>query len=171
MSDALVIVGASLAGVKAAEGARNAGWTGPIRLVGAEPHLPYERPPLSKGVLAGREAPVSALVHGDGYEAAHDVDLLLGVTVTAIDASEHTVTLGSSGRALRYDKLVLATGSTPRRLDLPGGSLPEVLTLRTIDDSLALLDRLFPGRRTWTSSTTRTWTRRTGCVAVCCSRA
>lgn len=87
MSDALVIVGASLAGVKAAEGARNAGWTGPIRLVGAEPHLPYERPPLSKGVLAGREAPVSALVHGDGYEAAHDVDLLLGVTVTAIDAS------------------------------------------------------------------------------------
>ena len=146
MDDGLVIIGGALAGAKAAEGARKAGWEGAIRLVGAEAHLPYERPPLSKAVLAGRDGPASALVHDDGFEVTHEVDLLLGVAATKIDLAAHTVDL-RGGRQLRYAKLVLATGSSPRRLEISGSALPEVLTLRTIDDSLALRDRLFPGRR------------------------
>jgi 3-phenylpropionate/trans-cinnamate dioxygenase ferredoxin reductase subunit len=145
-TDGIVVIGASLAGAKAAEGARAHGWDGPIRLVGAEPYLPYERPPLSKGVLIGKDPPSSAFVHDLGYEVNEGIDLLLGAMAERVDLAAHTVTL-AGGRKLQYEKLVLATGSSPRRLDLPGAQLPEVLTLRSIDDSLALRDRLLPGRR------------------------
>jgi 3-phenylpropionate/trans-cinnamate dioxygenase ferredoxin reductase subunit len=144
--DGLVIVGASLAGAKAAEGARKHGWDGPIRLVGAEPHLPYERPPLSKKVLVGRDGPTSALVHDDAFEVTSEVDLLLGAPAVGLDLAARIVEL-AGGRRLRFAKLVLATGSSPRRLPVTGATLPEVLTLRTVDDCLALRDRLIPGHR------------------------
>ena len=143
--DGMVIVGASLAGAKAAEGARAAGWKGPIRLVGSEPHLPYERPPLSKSILLGTDGPVTALVHDPGWEVAEDVDLLLGAVVERVDLADRTVEVG--GRTLRFSRLVLATGSSPRVVDLPGHDLPEVLYLRTIEDALALRERMLPGRR------------------------
>jgi len=171
MDDGLVIIGGALAGAKAAEGARKAGWEGAIRLVGAEAHLPYERPPLSKGVLAGREGPASALVHDDGFAVGHEVDLLLGVAATKVDLATHTVEL-RGGRQLRYTKLVLATGSSPRRLEIAGSALPEVLTLRTIDDCLSLRDRLFPGRRlavigaSWIGTEVAASARERGCEVV-----
>src|SRR5271156_4000411 len=89
--DGLIIVGASLAGAKAAEGARSQGWTGPIRLVGAEPHMPYERPPISKDVLIGRKTPLAASVHDSSYYVNNDIDLLLGATVTRLDLAERNV--------------------------------------------------------------------------------
>ena len=144
--DGLVIVGASLAGAKAAEGARKQGWDGPIRLVGAEPHLPYERPPLSKKVLVGSDGPTSALVHDDAFEVTSEVDLLLGAPAVGLDLAARRVEL-AGGRRLRFAKLVLAMGSSPRRLPVTGAALPEVLTLRTVDDCLALRDRLIPGHR------------------------
>ena len=171
MDDGLVIIGGALARAKAAEGARNAGWEGAIRLVGAEAHLPYERPPLSKAVLAGREGPASALVHDDGFEATHEVDLLLGVPATRIELAARTVEL-PGGRQLRYAKLVLATGSSPRRLEISGSALPEVLTLRTIDDCLALRDRLFQERRlavigaSWIGTEVAACARERGCEVV-----
>ncbi len=171
MDDGLVIIGGALAGAKAAEGARRAGWEGAIRLVGAEAHLPYERPPLSKAVLAGREGPASTLVHDDGFEVSSAIDMLLGVAATKIDLAAHTVEL-RGGRHLRYAKLVLATGSSPRRLEISGSTLPEVLTLRTIDDSLALRDRLFPGRRlavigaSWIGTEVAACARERGCEVV-----
>jgi 3-phenylpropionate/trans-cinnamate dioxygenase ferredoxin reductase subunit len=169
--DGLVIVGASLAGAKAAEGARAQGWEGPIRLVGAEPHLPYERPPLSKGVLLGAAAPASALVHDDGFEVTAEIDVLLGAPAVRIDLTDRTVEL-AGGRRLRFAKLVLATGSSPRRLPIPGADLPEVLTLRSIDDSLALRERLLPGRRlavigaSWIGTEVAACARQRGCEVV-----
>jgi 3-phenylpropionate/trans-cinnamate dioxygenase ferredoxin reductase subunit len=144
--DGLVIVGASLGGAKAAEGARSQGWTRPIRLVGAEPHMPYERPPISKDVLIGRNAPLTAGVHDTGYYVDNDIDLLLGGTASRIDLTERTVELNGE-RKLHFAKLILATGSSPRRLSLTNAELPEVFYLRTLDDSLALRDRLLPGSR------------------------
>jgi 3-phenylpropionate/trans-cinnamate dioxygenase ferredoxin reductase subunit len=166
--DGLVIVGASLAGAKAAEGAREEGWDGPIRLVGAEPHLPYERPPLSKEVLLGRNGPTSALVHDDAFEVRSEVDLLLGAPAVRLDLAGRTVEL-AGGRRLRFAKLVLATGSTPRRLPIPGADLPEVLTLRTVDDCLVLRDRLIPGHRlavvgaSWIGTEVTACARQRGC--------
>ncbi|HET6918970.1 MAG TPA: FAD-dependent oxidoreductase [Jiangellaceae bacterium] len=145
-SDGLVIVGASLAGAKAAEGARDGGWAGAIRLAGAEWHLPYERPPLSKGVMQGSEQPSVARVHGDGFYAGHEIEILLGAAATGIDLADSTVTL-AGGRRLRFDKLVLATGSTVRRIPVPGAELDGVCYLRSLDDALALRDLLQPGRR------------------------
>src|ERR1700722_19017756 len=142
--DGLIIVGASLAGAKAAEGARSQGWTRPIRLIGAEPHLPYERPPLSKDVLIGRKAPITASVHDSGFYVNSEIDLLLGGNATRIDLTERTVEL-NGGRQLHFAKLILATGSSPRRLSLANIDLTGVFYLRTLDDSLALRDRLLPG--------------------------
>jgi 3-phenylpropionate/trans-cinnamate dioxygenase ferredoxin reductase subunit len=139
-------VGASLGGAKAAEGARSQGWTRPIRLIGAEPHMPYERPPISKGVLIGRNAPDTASVHESGYYVNNDIDLLLGGTVTRIDLTERTVEINGE-RQLRFAKLILATGSSPRRLSLANVELPEVFYFRTLDDALALRDRLLSGSR------------------------
>jgi 3-phenylpropionate/trans-cinnamate dioxygenase ferredoxin reductase component len=145
-SDGLVIVGASLAGAKAAEGARDGGWAGAIRLAGAEWHLPYERPPLSKGVMQGSEQPSVARVHDDGFYAGHEIEILLGAAATGIDLADSTVTL-AGGRRLRFDKLVLATGSTVRRIPVPGAELDGVCYLRSLDDALGLRDLLQPGRR------------------------
>lgn len=169
--DGLVILGGGLAGAKAAEGARAQGWTGPIRLVGAERHLPYERPPLSKGLLIGEQQPAAADVHPDAFYTTNDIDLLLGTSASGIDLATRTVNL-DGGRALQFDKLVLAMGSTPRRLRIEGGDLPEMLSLRTLDDSLALRDRLQPGRRlavigaSWIGTEAAACARQRGCDVV-----
>ena len=145
-SDGLVIIGASLAGAKAAEGARLHGWSEPIRLVGKESHLPYERPPLSKDVLIGRDPPSIAQVHPGNFYATNEIDLLLGTAATSLSLADKTVEL-EGGRQLRFERVLLATGSSPRSLPIPGADLPGVHTLRTIDDMLALRDQLFSGKR------------------------
>src|ERR1700680_2576644 len=131
---AYVIVGASLAGAKAAETLRDEGFDGTIVLVGEEMERPYERPPLSKGYLLGKAAKSSIYVHEEGWYAAHDVHLLLGSAVTAIDRSGSRVEL-ADGSAIPYDRLLLTMGASPRRLDVPGGDLGGVRYLRTAGDS------------------------------------
>ena len=137
----LVIAGASVAGAKAAEAARASGFDGRVVLVGNERELPYERPPLSKAVLRGEAPPESARVHDDGYYAAHEIELLTGRTVQALDLGTGRVTL-DGGENLPFSAVVLATGAEPRRLDLPGADLAGVHYLRELDDSLRLGDAL-----------------------------
>ncbi len=132
-----VIAGASLAGAKAAETLRDEGFDGEIVLLGSEPERPYERPPLSKGYLLGKDSRDSIYVHAAEWYAEHHVDLREGVTVTAIDRGTATVaTSGPTGDGeVSYDKLLLATGASPRRLTFPGSDREEVLYLRTVGDS------------------------------------
>jgi 3-phenylpropionate/trans-cinnamate dioxygenase ferredoxin reductase subunit len=137
----LVIAGASVAGAKAAEAARASGFDGRVVLVGNERELPYERPPLSKAVLRGEAPPESARVHDDGYYAAHEIELLTGRTVQALDLGTGRVTL-DGGENLPFSAVVLATGAEPRRLDLPGADLAGVHYLRELGDSLRLGDAL-----------------------------
>ncbi|MEV6212004.1 FAD-dependent oxidoreductase [Kitasatospora sp. NPDC051914] len=141
-----VIVGASLAGAKAAEALRAEGHTGPIELIGEEPDLPYERPPLSKGYLQGKTPRAEFEVHPADWYAANDVTLRLGTAVTAIDPDGHTVTLADGGR-VGFAKLLLATGASPRPLPVPGGDRPEVLKLRRVGDSERIRAQFTPGAR------------------------
>jgi 3-phenylpropionate/trans-cinnamate dioxygenase ferredoxin reductase component len=132
-----VIVGASLAGAKAAEQLRAEGFAGRIVLVGAETDRPYERPPLSKGFLLGKEPRDKAFVHAATWYAEHDVDLVLGVQVTALDPKARVVTLDNV-EPLRYDKLLLTTGSRVRTLDVPGSENRGIQYLRTMTQSETL---------------------------------
>src|SRR3954464_12089066 len=117
-----LIVGAALAGAKAAEALRAEGFDGRIVLVGQEPELPYERPPLSKDYLRGESAREKARVHADGFYEGHDIELLTGTTVERVHAAGREVVL-SSGDRIVFDRLLLATGAEPRRLSLPGSEL------------------------------------------------
>jgi len=132
-----VIVGAGLAGAKAAEALRGRGFDGRIVLVGEEPARPYERPPLSKGYLTGEADTASLFTHAETFYPEQTIDLRVSTTVTAIDPADHTVTLGS-GELVHYDKALLTTGSAPRRLGGPGADLPGVHHLRTVADADAL---------------------------------
>jgi len=137
MADTFAIVGASLAGARAAETLRAEGFDGRVVLLGAEPHLPYERPALSKGYLQGSaEAP---FVHPAQWYAEQDVDLRLGTRVTALNPAAHEIETADGDR-LRYTKLLLTTGSSVRRL-------ADAVTLRTLDDSDRLRAALRPGVR------------------------
>ena len=129
-----VIVGASLAGAKAAEALREEGFDGPLVMIGEESERPYERPPLSKDYLLGKADRETIYVHPQEWYAEHDVDLRLGVEVTSIDRAAHEVSL-ADGRKAGYGKLLLATGSSPRRLLVPGADLDGVLYLRSAGDS------------------------------------
>jgi 3-phenylpropionate/trans-cinnamate dioxygenase ferredoxin reductase subunit len=129
-----VIVGASLAGAKAAEALREEGFDGPLVMIGEESERPYERPPLSKDYLLGKADRETIYVHPREWYAEHDVDLRLGVEVTSIDRAAHEVSL-ADGRKAGYGKLLLATGSSPRRLSVPGADLDGVLYLRSAGDS------------------------------------
>jgi NADPH-dependent 2,4-dienoyl-CoA reductase/sulfur reductase-like enzyme len=131
---AYVIVGASLAGAKAAETLREEGFDGSIILIGAEHERPYERPPLSKGYLLGNDERDSIFVHPQNWYADNDVDLRLGTAATAIDRSGRTVKL-AGGQAVPYDKLLITTGASPRHLNIPGGDLDGVLYLRSVQNS------------------------------------
>jgi 3-phenylpropionate/trans-cinnamate dioxygenase ferredoxin reductase component len=135
----LVIVGASLAGAKAAEAARASGFDGRVVLVGDENEPPYERPPLSKAVLRGEAAPETTRVHDDGFYATNDIELLTGRSVEALDLDTGRVRLDGDEH-LRFSAVVLATGAAPRRLDIPGVDLPGVHYLRQVGDARRLRD-------------------------------
>ncbi|MFD4951711.1 NAD(P)/FAD-dependent oxidoreductase [Streptomyces sp. NPDC058451] len=127
-----VIVGGGLAGAKAAETLRAEGFSGRVILVCDERDHPYERPPLSKGFLLGKEERDSVFVHEPAWYAQNDIELHLGQTVVAIDRAAKTVHYGDDGTHVRYDKLLLATGAEPRRLDIPGTDLAGVHHLRRL---------------------------------------
>ena len=129
-----VIVGASLAGAKAAETLREEGFDGPVALIGDEQDRPYERPPLSKGFLLGNDEQGSVFVHSEDWYAEHDVDLRLGVTAQSIDRAARQVSL-ADGSSVSYDKLLITTGASPRRIRVPGADLDGVLYLRSVEDS------------------------------------
>jgi NADPH-dependent 2,4-dienoyl-CoA reductase/sulfur reductase-like enzyme len=139
---AFVIIGASLAGAKAAEALREEGFTGSIVLIGAEEVRPYERPPLSKGVLLGNDDESSVFVHDENWYSEHDVDLRLGVEATAIDRGARQVRL-SDGTSVSYDKLLITTGASPRKLKLP--PLGGVHYLRSLEDARLLRETLKAG--------------------------
>ncbi len=137
MTSNVVIVGGGLAGAKAAEALRADGFDGAITILTRESHAPYERPPLSKGYLMGKDDRASVFVHPLEWYTEHDIDLRREAEAVSVDASAHTVTL-ADGSSLPYDKLLLATGSIPRRLSIPGSELDGVFYLREIDDSEAI---------------------------------
>jgi 3-phenylpropionate/trans-cinnamate dioxygenase ferredoxin reductase component len=129
-----VIVGAGLAGAKAAETLRAEGFGGRLLLLGDEAERPYERPPLSKAYLRGETDPDSLYVHQDGFYAAHDIELRPSTRVRAIDPATRELEL-ASGEHIGYQRLLLATGAAPRRLRLPGAELDGVHYLRTRSDA------------------------------------
>jgi 3-phenylpropionate/trans-cinnamate dioxygenase ferredoxin reductase subunit len=139
-----IIVGASLAGAKAAETLRAEGFDGRVVLVGAEDERPYERPPLSKDYLRGEVGREKVYVHDESFYAEHDIELRLGTAAVGLDTSRREVALGD-GEVLRYDRLLLATGSEPRRLAIPGTELDGVLYLRSVHDSDLLHERMDRG--------------------------
>src|SRR5437667_8264344 len=142
----IVIVGAGQAGYWAAHTLRKRGHDGRIMLVGSESHPPYERPPLSKQVLKGEAEPPSAWLTTTEKLAELKVELLAGKTAIALDRRQREVEL-QDGARIAYDRLLLATGSRPRRLSLPGETDAPAFYLRDIADSLALRERLAAGRR------------------------
>lgn len=136
----IVVVGASLAGLRACESLRTEGYTGTITLIGAELHKPYDRPPLSKALLKGEWEPDRIQLRKPEALAGLDLDMRLGIRATSLDASRRAVTL-ETGEVLTADGVIIATGSEPR--PLPGQpDLDGVTMLRTLDDSLALRRRL-----------------------------
>ncbi|OBH88436.1 NAD(P)/FAD-dependent oxidoreductase [Mycobacterium sp. E2733] len=132
-----VIIGGGLAGAKAVEALRDSGFDGQLTLFAEEEHLPYERPPLSKEYLAGKKALADFTVQNSDWYRDHNVDLRLGARVSALDPAEHAVAL-PDGTTMRYEKLLLATGSASRRLSIAGADADAVHSLRTYDDAVAL---------------------------------
>jgi len=135
MADRLVVVGASLAGLRAVEAVRRDGFDGAVTLVGAEEHLPYDRPPLSKEYLSAEEIADPRYREEETFAGDLDVELVLGTPATALDTAARTVTVGE--RTLSYDGLVIATGAHARTLPGTEG-LAGVHTVRTLDDAMAL---------------------------------
>ena len=133
-----VIVGAGQAGARAAAELRSAGFGGRISLIGAEPHLPYERPPLSKGYLLGSADRGSVFVHPEEWYGEQEIDLRTSSAVIAVDRHGHECFL-DDGTSLTFDRLLLATGSSPRRLDVPGRELAGIHYLRRLEDADELL--------------------------------
>jgi 3-phenylpropionate/trans-cinnamate dioxygenase ferredoxin reductase component len=117
-----VIIGASLAGAKAAETLRDEGFDGRLVLIGAEQERPYERPPLSKDYLRGEAGRAKIYVHDEGFYAERDIDLRLGRTAISLNPSASEVAL-DDGERLHYDQLLLTTGAAPRRLEIAGAEL------------------------------------------------
>ena len=146
----IVIVGASLAGARAVHSVRSAGHDGPLTLIGAEPHLPYDRPPLSKEFLTGDNDPSSLALDPDGAFDDLDVEVMLSTHAVGLDMAARTVAVapaaGGSAETVPFDGLVIATGAAAR--PLPGvGNMAGVHTLRTLDDSMAIRERLIAGAR------------------------
>lgn len=142
----VLIIGAGHAGGSLAALLRQYGHAGPIVLAGEEPAAPYQRPPLSKAWLKGEAGLDDLLLRPESFYAAHDIELRLGVRAVGIDAAARAATF-ADGAVETYDVLVLATGSTARRLPIPGGDDPGLLELRTLADAERLKNALGPGRR------------------------
>jgi NADPH-dependent 2,4-dienoyl-CoA reductase/sulfur reductase-like enzyme len=141
----VVVVGAAAAGLTTAEALRRAGYDGKLTMIGAEEHLPYDRPPLSKQILAGTWERDKINLRQPDALSTLDAEWLLGSPATGLDVAARQVTLGN-GTVVGYDGLVVATGVTPRQLPF-GHELSGVHTLRTVDDALALRERLTAGTR------------------------
>lgn len=146
MPDAIVIAGAGHAAGQTAVSLRQGGFDGRIVIVGEEPYLPYQRPPLSKKFLAGELELERLFLRPERYYAEHAVELKLNTRVAAINRAGHKVQLAGGGE-LAYTKLVLATGTRVRRLAIDGEELPGVHYLRTVDDVLAIRQDFRPGAR------------------------
>jgi 3-phenylpropionate/trans-cinnamate dioxygenase ferredoxin reductase subunit len=140
------IVGASLAGAKAAEELRSAGFDGRVLLLGSEPERPYERPPLTKDYLRGESPREKAYVHEAGFYEQNGIELETAATVTAIDPSASRIAL-DGGRTVEFDRLLLTTGAEPRRISIPGAGLDGVHYLRTLADCDELRERIASGGR------------------------
>jgi 3-phenylpropionate/trans-cinnamate dioxygenase ferredoxin reductase subunit len=145
-SQRFVIVGAALAGASAAAALREGGFDGQVTLIGAEPVMPYNRPPLSKGYLRGEDRFEDQLVNPAGYYAEHDITLRSGVRAAAIDARRKIVTL-ERGDEVPYDRLLVATGGRNRTLTGPGADQPGIFQLRTVEDCDRIRVVAKPGRR------------------------
>jgi len=141
----VVIIGAGQAGYWVASTIRQIDAGRDIVMIGDEPHLPYERPPLSKGVLTGKQAPESAAFKPAAFYADNRIGLKLGTRVTSIDRAAQTLAL-SDGTTETYDTLAIATGLTPRRLPVPGADHPGVVTLRHLGDVAAIRPVLAQGK-------------------------
>jgi len=146
MAQTIIIAGAGHAAGQTAVSLRQGGFDGDIIIVGAEPYPPYQRPPLSKKFLAGEMELCRLLLRQAQYYTDHHVDLRLSTRVETVRRNERQVIL-SDGSRLGYDRLVLATGTYPRRLDLPGSDLPGIHYLRTVDDVIRIRNDFRPGRR------------------------
>jgi 3-phenylpropionate/trans-cinnamate dioxygenase ferredoxin reductase component len=141
----IVLVGGGLASGTAVRELRSQGYDGPLVVLAAEPHPPYERPPLSKGYLLGNDPAESALVNDPSWYDEHHVDLRTGTAVESIDPAAHTLRAG--GEELAWSRLLLATGAIPRRLAMADDSGAPVHYLRTLEDSTALKEQLTDGAR------------------------
>jgi len=145
MQPGMVIVGAGECGARAAVALRENSYAGPVTLIGEEAHLPYERPPLSKAAMTGQDKPLPRTIVGADILAGRGIDFVAANPAVSIDVCEKQVRL-RDGSAVPFDRLLIATGSVPRRLAL-AGSGPRVAYLRTFDDALAIRSRLRPNRR------------------------
>lgn len=142
----VVIVGAGHAGGTLAGLLRQHGWSGPITLVGEEVRPPYQRPPLSKGLMLGKVTPEELQLKPEGFYAQRQIDLVTGRKAVRVDRAQRLVLLHDAP-ALPYDHLVLATGARLRPLDVPGAGLSGVMSLRTADDALRIRALIRPGVR------------------------
>lgn len=142
----VLIIGAGQSGVQLADSLREQGFSGKLSLIGDEPHLPYQRPPLSKDFLSDGAAPDPLPLRAPGFYAERDIALLRGTRAQEVDLAARAVTL-QDGRRLDYDHLVFATGARNRQLPCPGGQLPGVRGLRDLDDARALHAQLSTARR------------------------
>jgi 3-phenylpropionate/trans-cinnamate dioxygenase ferredoxin reductase subunit len=141
-----VIIGGGLAGGRACDGIRKVDSEGRIVLVADEPHRPYQRPPLSKGYLTGKQGLGKVYLKKEAHYSDSQVEILSGVRASQVDPALHSVTL-ADGRVLKYEKLLLATGGRARRLSIPGNDLASVFTLRRIEDTNAIRDAAARGGR------------------------
>ena len=137
------MIGGGQAAGRAVEAMRAAGFEGAITLMAEEPHLPYERPPLSKNVLVGEDPPETTQIHGADFYRGHGIALRLGTRAETIDRAQRSIGL-SDGSTLTYDKLLIATGAKLRKLGIPGAELDGVCYLRSRQDSLEIQRRLAP---------------------------
>lgn len=136
----VVIIGAGHAGVQLAASLREAGYGSDIRLLSGDPDFPYHKPPLSKSFMATKEAALQPL-RGEAFFAQNNIELSLGLDVDRIDRASKTVVC-ADGEAIAYDKLIIATGTSARKITMPGADLPQVFALRTASDARAMRDAL-----------------------------
>jgi len=142
-----LVVGGGIAGQRACHGIRRVDQKGTMALVAREDHLPYQRPPLSKGYLLGKEGLDHVYLREEAYYAENEIEVLIGVGAKSIDRRAHSITL-DDGRVLKYEKLLLATGGRAWSPPIAGNDLPGVFTLRTIEDSDGIRQAAKPGRQT-----------------------
>lgn len=146
LDKAMVIVGGGQCGARAAHALRANGWEGAIRLIGNERRLPYERPPLSKGVLLGEWDASQCEVYGEAFYREQEIDVIVDSPVLQIERQRQVARL-ADGRDIAYSRLLLATGAAPRTLTVPGNDLPGIQVLRTDVDANEIARELLPGRR------------------------